>query len=45
MTKKISGTKRKEINNMRAADAVAGRTEGLLFARVVKYQNKIELIF
>jgi len=36
MTKKISGTKRKEINNMRAADAVAGRTEGLLFARVVK---------
>jgi hypothetical protein len=36
MTKKISGTKRKEINEMRAADAVAGRTEGLLFGRVVK---------
>jgi len=36
MTKKISGSKRKEINEMRAADAVAGRTEGLLFARVVK---------
>jgi hypothetical protein len=36
MTKKISGTKRKEINNMRAADAVAGRTEGILFGRVVK---------
>jgi hypothetical protein len=36
MTKKISGTKRKEINEMRAADAVAGRAEGLLFGRVVK---------
>jgi len=36
MTKKISGTKRKEINEMRAADAVAGRTEGILFGRVVK---------
>jgi len=36
MTKKISGSKRKEINDIRAADAVAGRTEGLLFARVVK---------
>ena len=36
MPKKISGTKRKEINEMRAADAVAGKTEGILFARVVK---------
>lgn len=36
MPKKISGTKRKEINEMRAADAVAGRAEGILFGRVVK---------
>jgi len=36
MPKKISGTKRKEINEMRAADAVTGRAEGILFGRVVK---------
>jgi len=36
MPKKISGTKRKEINEMRAADAVMGRTEGIMFARVIK---------
>ena len=36
MTKKISGSKRKEINEIRAADAVTGRAEGILFGRVVK---------
>ena len=36
MPKKISGSKRKELNEMRSADAIAGRAEGILFARVVK---------
>ena len=36
MPKKISGSKRKEINEMRSADVIAGRVEGVLFARVVK---------
>jgi hypothetical protein len=36
MPKKISGAKRKELNEARASDAVAGRTEGIMFGRVVK---------
>ena len=36
MPKKISGAKRKELNEKRAADAVSGRTEGILFGRVIK---------
>ena len=36
MPKKISGSKRKELNELRSADAIAGRAEGILFARVVK---------
>jgi len=36
MPKKIAGSKRKELNEMRSADAMAGREEGILFARVVK---------
>lgn len=36
MPKKISGAKRKELNNSRAADAASGRAEGILFGRVIK---------
>jgi len=36
MPKKISGARRKEINSSRGADAISGRTEGILFGRVVK---------
>ena len=36
MPKKISGARRKEINSSRAADAISGRAEGILFGRVVK---------
>jgi hypothetical protein len=36
MPKKISGAKRKERNEFRASEAVAGHTEGILFGRVVK---------
>jgi len=36
MPKKISGAKRKELNSSRAADAISGRAEGILFGRVIK---------
>jgi len=36
MPKKISGSKRKELNSARAADAASGRAEGILFGRVIK---------
>ena len=36
MPKKISGARRKELNVLRAADAVSGRAEGILFGRVIK---------
>jgi hypothetical protein len=33
---RISGSARKEINERRAADAVSGKTEGVVFARITK---------
>jgi len=36
MPKKISGARRKELNSSRAADAISGRAEGILFGRVTK---------
>ena len=36
MGKKISGAKRREVNELRAAAAVSGRMEGILFGRVIK---------
>jgi len=36
MPKKISGAKRKELNEKRATDAISGRVEGILFGRVIK---------
>jgi hypothetical protein len=36
MPKKISGAKRKELNEKRASAAVSGRAEGILFGRVIK---------
>jgi hypothetical protein len=33
---RLSGTARKEINERRAADAVSGRADGVIFARVTK---------